>query len=77
MDSELFDREAFVKECVARGYVRGNKQFVRGWCKIHPKEFYTEDDMIAVYRYFEACKIGGREDAYKKSIERRPSEFNE
>lgn len=61
MNPERFTKEAFAKECVKRGYVSfrdGGKQGALKWCKEHPKDFYTESDMLAVYRYFDAKKFG-------------------
>lgn len=69
MDTTKYTKEEFAKECSARGYMWGGKQAVLRWCKDHPKEYYTEDDMIAVYRYSEANKMGGYVRPQKKSVE--------
>lgn len=58
MSQEKFPKEEFAKQCLKRGYAsRGGKNIVLRWCKDHPKEYYTEDDMIAVYRYFDERNI--------------------
>ena len=66
-DTQKFTKEEFAELCSKRGYVSfrdGGKRGVLKWCKAHPKEFYTEEDMLEVFRYFEKRKIGGLEPAY-------------
>lgn len=58
MDQEKFPKKEFIKECVRRGYTTWARHDAESWCKQHPKEFYTESDMIDVYRYSNAHKIG-------------------
>ena len=41
----------FIKVCSKRGYC--SKKQAESWCKAHPKDKYTEDDCIAVYRHFD------------------------
>ena len=65
MEQARFNEDEFVAECLKRGFVgRGNKNLVRQWCKKNPKEYYTQGDMIEVYRYFNERNIGdfGRYD---------------
>jgi hypothetical protein len=67
-------KDEFVKDCIRRGYIGrgdGGRSSILGWCKQHPKDCYTEDDLLAIYRYFNSMKIGGRYDAYIKEKERR------
>lgn len=59
MSQEKFPKDEFAKQCLIRGFApRGSKSTVLQWCKKNPKEYYTEDDMIAVYRYFDERNIG-------------------
>ena len=57
-------RKEFIEQCIKRGYVSyrdGGKAAVERWCKDHSKEFYTEEDMVLVYRYFYTRKLGDLE----------------
>lgn len=70
-------RDEFAKECVSRGYIGrgwGGKSSVLNWCKQHPKEYYTEEDLLAVYRFFNSMHLGDPYDAYIKEKERRYSD---
>lgn len=51
MSSIKYTVDEFTKQCVASGYVStGGQKSVREWCKEHPKEYYTDEDFIEVYR---------------------------
>ena len=41
----------FINSCTKLGYC--SKQNAEYWCKLHPKDDYTEDDCIKVYRSFD------------------------
>lgn len=61
MDQQKFTAKEFAEECSKRGYVSwrdGGKKGALKWCKEHPKDFYTESDMLDVYRYFNKRRIG-------------------
>lgn len=56
---DLYSVDEFVKQAIQRGYAaRSEKSQVIQWCKKHPKETYTDDDLIELYRYLEIPKIG-------------------
>ena len=46
----------FVLTCSKRGY--STKKEAEKWCKDHPKDEYTEDDCITVYRYYDQPYLG-------------------
>lgn len=67
MDQVKFTKDEFAKECVKRGYVwasEGGKSAVLGWCKKNPKDFYTEEDLLTVYRYFDAGRYTTADESY-------------
>lgn len=77
MEDLRLTKKEFANQCVKRGYVSfadGGSRAVLKWCKTHPKEFYTEADMLEVYRYFDAKKFGGRPrtETYDNSWTRDP-----
>lgn len=75
---EKFTKDEFVKQCVSRGYVgkdHGGRSGALGWCKRHPKEYYTEEDLLTLYRYFNSLKIGDRMDAYIRDRERTTNDI--
>lgn len=72
-------RDEFVKECVSRGYTGdgykfGGRNQVLSWCKRNPKDHYTEEDLIAVYRYFNSMHLGDEFDAWILQGERRDAD---
>lgn len=57
---DLYTADEFVSGTIERGYaLRSQKAQIIEWCKKHPKEYYVETDMIELYRYLDARKIGG------------------
>lgn len=51
--------EEFMSACFDSGYVsRRDKKHLEKWIENHPKNTYSEDDFIAVYRYFTTPKYG-------------------
>lgn len=59
MIQKFFSKEEFVKQCIERGYaLRSEKKRVLEWCDKHPKDYYTEEDLILLYGYLETPRIG-------------------
>lgn len=55
--------DEFVEQVVVSGYVPGRntaqkKKNVLEWLLLNPKQIYTPEDFIEVYRYFEYPKKG-------------------
>lgn len=51
--------EEFIQACFDGGYVsRKDRKRLKEWLERHPKESYTEDDFIDVYRYFQMPRPG-------------------
>lgn len=54
----------FIKLCINCGYAK--KSIVLNWCEENPKDNYTYDDLIFVYRYAESPKKGGRKYGWRE-----------
>ena len=49
--------DEFVKACVDGGYIyRSEVKRLKEWLEQNPKESYTEEHFIEVYRHFEAIR---------------------
>ena len=49
--------DEFIKACVDGGYIyRSEVKGLKEWLKQNPKETYTEECFIEVYRHFEAIR---------------------
>lgn len=49
--------DEFIKACVDGGYIyRSEVKELKKWLEKYPKEFYTEEYFIEVYRHFEAIR---------------------
>jgi hypothetical protein len=56
---QIFTVDELTRQCIRRGYVaRYDRHKVTAWCEDHPKDFYTEEDLVELYRYLESPKKG-------------------
>ena len=46
----------FIEQCSKSGY--SSKKECKAWCEEHPKNTYTEDDFLEVYRVSRSSRIG-------------------
>ena len=49
MDQEMYSKDEFIKTAIRRGYCRDS--IARLFVKNNPKEKYTEEDLIELYRF--------------------------
>ena len=63
--------EEFINQCVYCGYISGPnaKRRLRDWCMKHPKDIYTPEDFIEVYRDFQTLDIT-HEPTYSRKKEK-------